>query len=575
MAVTGYDIYRDGSLLATIAPATSYSDGSVVPGITYRYELRAFDAGGNVSDVSNSAMAMVNPLDTEKPTAPGNLNAVRNGASNVDLTWQSSSDNVGVTGYKVYRGGQLVATLGVTSSYTDGPLGAGTYQYEVHAVDGAGNVSDPSNTAGVTIPDTEKPTPPGNLTATTVNPSRVDLSWQASSDNVGVTGYRVFRGTTQIGTAGASATSYSDNGPAAGNQSYTVRAVDAAGNLSDPSNAASATVPDAEKPTAPGNLTATRNGASQVDLSWQASSDNVGVTGYRVFRGTTQIGTVGSGTTTYSDSPVGAGTHQYQVRAVDAAGNVSDPSNQASVTVPDSQKPTPPGNLSATGVSASQIDLSWQASTDNVGVTGYRVFRGPIEIASLGGGATTYSDSGLAPGTYSYTVSAVDAAGNLSDPSNSASATTQSPAQTLTLSPTADARVAAGTATTNYGTSYLRVDGATNPAVESLLKFTVSGVQAGSVRSAKLRVHVYSGTVDGPAVYTTDTSWTETAVNWNTRPARTSAPTDDKGAIANNAWVEYDVTQFVSGNGTYSFGLATTSSDGANMYSRENADAAA
>ena len=62
------------------------------------------------------------------------------------------------------------------------------------------------------------------------------------------------------------------------------------------------------------------------------------------------------------------------------------------------------------------------------------------------------------------------------------------------------------------------------------------------MRSAKLRVYAYSGTVDGPAVYTTNPAWTETAVNWNNRPPRTSATTDDKGAIATNSWVEYDVT---------------------------------
>ena len=120
-------------------------------------------------------------------------------------------------------------------------------------------------------------------------------------------------------------------------------------------------------------------------------------------------------------------------------------------------------------------------------------------------------------------------------------------------------------------TSNLRIDGGTNPAVESLLRFTVNGVPAGSVRSAKLRIHAYSGTVDGPAVYTTEPAWSETAVNWNNRPPRTSATTDDKGAITTNSWVEYDVTQFVSGNGTYSFGLARTSSDGVDIYSREAA----
>ena len=75
---------------------------------------------------------------------------------------------------------------------------------------------------------------------------------------------------------------------------------------------------------------------------------------------------------------------------------------------------------------------------------------------------------------------------------------------------------------------------------------------------------------DGPAVYLTNTSWSETAVTWNTRPARTSAATDDKGAIPVNTWVEYDVTPFVTGNGTYSFNLATTSNDGIDFYSREN-----
>jgi fibronectin type 3 domain-containing protein len=523
-----------------------------------------------VSDPSNSASATV--PDTSKPTAPANLVATRNGASQVDLTWQSASDNMGVTGYRIFRGSTQVGTVGGTTlAYSDSPVGAGNHQYTVRAVDAAGNVSDPSNASSVTVPDSQKPTPPVNLAATTISATRVDLTWQAATDNVGVTGYQVFRGTSQIGSVSGTTFAYTDNSPGAGSQSYTVRAVDAAGNVSDPSNTATATVPDAQKPTAPSNLLATRNGASQVDLTWQASSDNVGVTGYRIFRGATQIATVGGTTLSYSDTGLATGTYSYTVRAVDAAGNESDPSNVSSVTVPDSQKPTPPGNLSATAVSPSQIDLSWQSSSDNVGVTGYRVFRGATQIASLGASATSHSDTGLAAGTYSYTVNAVDAAGNVSDPSNAASATTQAPPQTLTLSPEADARVQASAATTNYGTSYLRVDGATNPAVESLLRFTVNGVTAGTVRSAKLRLHVYSGTVDGPAVFTTNASWSESAVNWNTRPARTSTSIDDKGAIADNSWVEYDVTQFVTGNGTYSFGLATTSSDGANMYSRENA----
>ena len=89
------------------------------------------------------------------------------------------------------------------------------------------------------------------------------------------------------------------------------------------------------------------------------------------------------------------------------------------------------------------------------------------------------------------------------------------------------------------------------------------------MQNAKLRIHAYTATADGPAVYTTSNSWAENTLNWNTRPLRTSAATDDKGAIAANTWVEYNVTPFVTGNGTYSFTIAQTSSDGVDFRARE------
>ena len=204
-------------------------------------------------------------------------------------------------------------------------------------------------------------------------------------------------------------------------------------------------------------------------------------------------------------------------------------------------------------------------------MTGYQIYRDDGLIATVGV-TTAYSDTTVAPnGSYSYTVRAVDAAGNVSDPSNPAPATTPAAAQVLTIAPEADAKLQASTPTTNYATANLRTDGGTNSAVESLLRFTVTGAPPGSVQSAKLRVRAYTATVDGPAVYTTTTGWTETGVNWNNRPTRTSPATDDKGSIPTGTWAEYDVTPFVTGSGTYSFNLATTSSDGVDFYSREAA----
>ena len=142
---------------------------------------------------------------------------------------------------------------------------------------------------------------------------------------------------------------------------------------------------------------------------------------------------------------------------------------------------------------------------------------------------------------------------------------------TVKVAPEADARTSEASPSTNYGTSYLRADAGSDPDVESYLKFTVSGVLS-PIQSAKLRVYAYTGTANGPAVFTSGTAWSESTVTWSTRPAATSAATDDKGSIASNSWVEYDVSPFVTGNGTYSFRLATTSSDGVDIYSREHTD---
>jgi len=240
------------------------------------------------------------------------------------------------------------------------------------------------------------------------------------------------------------------------------------------------------------------------------------------------------------------------------------------VTV-DDQPPTAPANLTATAPSRTRVDLRWNASTDNVGVTAYEVFRDGSLIGTATG--TTYSDTTVSAGaTYSYQVRARDAAWNRSPFSNIATVTTPATV-TITFSPQADARVQESTPSSNYGTANLRTDGGTDPDVESYLRFNVSGV-TGTIQSAKLRVYAYSGTSNGPAVYTTGASWFETgpgALTWSNRPLRTSGPQDDKGTIATNSWVEFNVLPFVTGDGTYSFVLATTSNDGADFHSREAA----
>src|SRR3989441_1126296 len=192
---------------------------------------------------------------------------------------------------------------------------------------------------------------------------------------------------------------------------------------------------DTQPPTAPSNLTATAASGTQINLAWTASTDNVAVTGYKVEScqgaGCTTFAQIATVTgTAYNNTGLTNGTsYSYRVRATDAAGNLSSYSNAASATT-DTTPPTAPTALLATPASSSQINLIWTAATDNVGVTGYLLERCQglactsfVQIASVAG--TSYNDTGLAANTlYSYRVRATDAAGNLSDYSIPASATT-------------------------------------------------------------------------------------------------------------------------------------------------------
>jgi hypothetical protein len=127
---------------------------------------------------------------------------------------------------------------------------------------------------------------------------------------------------------------------------------------------------------------------------------------------------------------------------------------------------------------------------------------------------------------------------------------------------------------TNYGnTGVLQADGGIDPDVESYLKFTVTGL-AGAPQSATLRLFIpnttNAGSVNGPSVYqTTDTSWAESTITWDSRPAHNGVVLDDLGAVSAGTWVELDVTAAITGNGEYTFVLTTISNDATDFASSE------
>lgn len=205
---------------------------------------------------STAATAVPQAFSDAAPSAPTGLGSSGTTATGTTLSWTASTDDVGVTGYDVYRGGTYLGSTaaGVRTFSSAGLTPSTTYSYTVIARDGAGRSSPPSATLSVTTPapapaDTSAPSAPV-LSRTGVTSTTASLAWTSSTDNVGVTTYVVYRGTTAVGTiAAASSLTFTDTGLTPGaTHTYTVKAQDAAGNLSVASNTVTATLPAAAVP---------------------------------------------------------------------------------------------------------------------------------------------------------------------------------------------------------------------------------------------------------------------------------------------------------------------------------------
>ena len=186
--------------------------------------------------------------------------------------------------------------------------------------------------------------------------------------------------------------------------------------------------PDTIPPSMPTALKTTSVGTNSVALAWNAATDNVGVSMYQVMRAGRIIGTVTAPNTSFTDVTVlPASTYSYTVSALDPSGNMSGSSIAISVLTQSLATPdtTPPSIVTVAGkvLSSDQINLSWNAATDNVGVSGYQVFRGGVQVATVT--SLSYGDGSLtANTTYSYAVKAFDPSGNVAAASNTVTLST-------------------------------------------------------------------------------------------------------------------------------------------------------
>ncbi len=282
------------------------------------------------------------PADTQAPTTPGTPSVTSTSGTSISIAWAASSDNVAVTSYGAYRNGASAGSPAGTT-YTYSALACGTsYTLAVDAFDAAGNRSAKSTVTASTSAcpppaDTTAPTVPGSFAVSGTTAGSISVSWTASNDATGVTGYTNYRDGTNAGST--TGTTYLYSGLACGTSyALAVDASDAAGNRSAKSSLTASTVActpppaDTTAPTVPGSFAVSSKTTTSISGGWTASTDGTGVTGYTNYRDGTSVGSQAGTTNMYSSLACGT-SYMLQVDAFDAAGNRSAKSSASASTM--------------------------------------------------------------------------------------------------------------------------------------------------------------------------------------------------------------------------------------------------
>lgn len=447
------DVYLNGALdngqlTGTVSSSQQNSTANV--NIGRRAGNTGFEFSGRIDDVRIADHAltqaqiqtdMTTPLGGTTPPPPDTTPptvGVTPPASILSKTVNlaaTASDNIGVVGVKFL----LDANTTIGAEDTTSPYGVswntttvsnGAHTITAQARDAAGNIT--TSTAAAVVVDNQAPT--GTIVinggASATNSTAVTLALTAADAVTSVTQMRFSNNGTSFSTAEAFASSKTWTlSSGAGTKTVYVQFSDAAGNWS--TAVTDTIVLDTTAPTISAR-TATNITGNSAQITW---TSNEAATSRVEYGLTTSYGatTTLDPTLVTAHSVALAGlasntTYNYRVRSIDAAGNeaISANSTFKTAAAADTTPPSTPNGLTATAVSTTQINLSWNASTDNVAVTGYQVFRNNTQVGTSA--TTTFNDTGLSPGTtYSYTVRAVDAAANPSGQSAPASTTTLVP----------------------------------------------------------------------------------------------------------------------------------------------------
>ncbi|MFO8008211.1 MAG: hypothetical protein R6V05_10795, partial [Candidatus Brocadiia bacterium] len=383
-----YNVYRSTTAggpygqVASDVGSSAYSDSGLTCETAYYYVVTAVDTSQNESAYSNEASATTDTCDTTPPAAPTNLTATAVSESQIDLDWDDNTET-DLDSYNVYRDTVQIATGVASSSYSDTGLSPSTqYCYTVTAVDTSSNESAESNQACATTQEGSTTMHVDSITVTvvSVNPAKDKARAEVVIvDNLGAAVQDATVSGTFSGDVTGSGSDATDANGLAVIESGTANGITSVTFCVDDVTHATLTYDstsnvetcdsndggDTTPPAAPTNLTATAVSPSQIDLDWDDNTEP-DLDSYNVYRDTVQIATDVT-SSSYSDTGLAASTQYcYTVTAVDTSANESAESNQPCATTqePDTTPPAAPTNLTATAVSASQIDLDWDDNTE-------------------------------------------------------------------------------------------------------------------------------------------------------------------------------------------------------------------
>ena len=392
LSTDGGNTYPVTLLAATPNDGTQAVTIPNTPGTQNRIMVRG--SGHIFYDISNANFTITTGTsDTIAPTAPTALTASGTTQTTTNLSWTASTDNVGVTGYDVFQGTTLLGTVSTTTYNVTGLTAATAYSFSVKAKDAAGNSSASSNVVNVTtLPIVAAYcTSQGN----SVNDELIGRVQIGTINNAstGGTGYTDFTSISTNLTKGASATiivtpTWTGSVYAEG---YAVWI-----DYNNDKDFADA-----------GELVWSNPAVSTTPVSGSFTVPTTAITGSTRMRVSMR----------YNAIPASCGNFDY--------GQVEDYTVNLIIGTSDITAPTVPTNLTASGTTQTTTNLSWTASTDNVGVTGYDIYRGTTLVTTVTG--TSYTATGLTAATaYTFSVRAKDAAGNISASSNVVNVTTLS-----------------------------------------------------------------------------------------------------------------------------------------------------